>query len=62
MQGYSGRFWGCKKMIRLYHGTTTEAYCSILKNGFCHKDVVWTCSDFNMLYFYSDELIEKNLS
>lgn len=46
-------------MIRLYHGTTTEAYCSILKNGFCHKDVVWTCSDFNMLYFYSDELIAK---
>lgn len=46
-------------MIRLYHGTTTEAYCSILKNGFCHKDVVWTCSDSNMLYFYSDELIAK---
>ena len=46
-------------MIRLYHGTTTEAYCSILKNGFCHKEVVWTCSDSNMLYFYSDELIAK---
>lgn len=46
-------------MIRLYHGTTTEAYCSILKNGFCHKNVVWTCSDSDMLYFYSDELIAK---
>lgn len=46
-------------MIRLYHDTTTEAYCSILKNGFCHKDVVWTCSDSNMPYFYSDELIAK---
>lgn len=46
-------------MIRLYHGTTTEAYCSILKNGFCHKDVVWTCSDSDVLYFYSDELIAK---
>ena len=46
-------------MIILYHGTTTEAYCSILKNGFCHKDVVWTCSDSDMLYFYSDELIAK---
>lgn len=22
-----------------------------------HKDVVWTCSDLNMLYFCSDELI-----
>lgn len=46
-------------MIKLYHGTTTEAYRSILKNGFCHKDVVWTCSDSDMLYFYSDELIAK---
>lgn len=46
-------------MIRLYHGTKTEAYCSLLKNGFCHKDVVWICCDSNMLYFYSDELIAK---
>lgn len=46
-------------MIRLYHGTTDEAYCSIMKNGFCHNDVVWACSDSNMLYFYSDELIAK---
>lgn len=46
-------------MIRLYHGTTEEAYRSILEHGFCHNDVVWTCSDPSMLYFYSDELIAE---
>lgn len=46
-------------MIRLYHGTTSEAYDSIMENGFCHSNVVWTCSDSNMLYFYNDELIAK---
>lgn len=46
-------------MIKLYHGTTNEAFCSIMKNGFCHNDVVWKCSDSNMLYFYNYELVAK---
>lgn len=46
-------------MIRLYHGTTTEAYKTIMENGFCHNKVVWTCSNPNVLYFYRHDLVAQ---
>lgn len=46
-------------MMRLYHGTTDEAYRIIIENGFCHNKVVWTCSDPNVLYFYRHDLVAE---
>lgn len=46
-------------MMRLYHGTTAEAYMIIKENGFCHNKVVWTCSDPNVLYFYRHDLVAQ---
>lgn len=45
--------------MRLYHGTTAEAYKIITENGFSHSKVVWTCSDPNVLYFYRHDLVAK---
>ena len=43
--------------MRLYHGTTEEAYRAISKTGFCHQKVVWTCSDPKVLYFYRSDRV-----
>jgi regulator of RNase E activity RraB len=45
--------------MRLYHGTTAEAYKVIMENGFDHNKVVWTCSDPNVLYFYRHDLVAQ---
>lgn len=46
-------------MVKLYHGTTEEKCKAILENGFRYHSVVWTCSDPDMMYFYNQDMVEK---
>ncbi|MBO5435898.1 hypothetical protein J6A31_08900 [bacterium] len=39
----------------LYHGTNFEAAQDIIKNGFCSKNLIWSCSDENMTYLVHDK-------
>lgn len=44
----------------LYHGTTKEAYESILKEGFGEGKTVWNCSDNDVTYFFTEEKVKKS--
>lgn len=45
--------------MRLFHGTTGEAYKGIMADGFRHKDTVWTCSNPKGLYFYRQDRVAE---
>lgn len=41
--------------MKYYHGTTYDAGTRILKEGFSHRDTIWTCSNKNVIYLVSEE-------